>query len=473
LPKRIEHFFSSAVTHVITNRPQPPKNEQYDPSNKENATPRPPPTKGNVLKSPIQLKGRCVLWDILDYVPLRPNSSAHDHGNYDKLVRDAVQLDKKIWSISSMRSLPLIHFSFTNIWLELDNILSRLVPSTATSSKAKNGPQSTQLTQLLQHERLHGTTSERDPRERRHDFQYFSKQSHFLLVEDIWGELAPIAIMEYPASSRTVEKDKAPAYPVLYMDPRARSPFVKFDDREARKQQKIENNEAMREKEKEKNHAKVKEQLKHQHEETQRKTKSLRRCASMSQLGRRAVTRAELGDLESEGSGSGVGLSNSLGLVGDRAAHQQIASGFGPSTTGLGTGNGYLAASGNSVAITSTTTTSYARALGSSRLPPNLREQLGRQVVTSRRLEGAGGKENANPFMAESRLRKAKSTTTMRLPAREESKKPGYCEACRVKFEDFKEVRRGSFVQSFSSCLLMSVCALAYPRVAASQVRPE
>ena len=38
-------------------------------------------------------------------------------------------------------------------------------------------------------------------------------------------------------------------------------------------------------------------------------------------------------------------------------------------------------------------------------------------------------------------LRKSKSTNTMRLPKREEGAKPGYCESCRVKFENFKDVR--------------------------------
>ena len=60
--KRIEHFFSSSVTHVITNQPQPPKNEQYDPGNKENIASRAPSMHGGILKSPIQLKGRCVLY---------------------------------------------------------------------------------------------------------------------------------------------------------------------------------------------------------------------------------------------------------------------------------------------------------------------------------------------------------------------------------------------------------------------------
>ncbi|KAG6369670.1 DBF zinc finger-domain-containing protein [Boletus reticuloceps] len=35
-------------------------------------------------------------------------------------------------------------------------------------------------------------------------------------------------------------------------------------------------------------------------------------------------------------------------------------------------------------------------------------------------------------------LRKSRSTNTLRLPKRDEGSKPGYCESCRVKFDDFE-----------------------------------
>lgn len=288
--------------------------------------------------------------------------------------------------------------------------------------KTKTEEQSAPLTQLLEKERLNGTT-ERDPREKRHDYQYFSKGSYFFLVEDIRGEVAPIAIMEYAPMTRL---DKTPSYPVLYMDPRARSPFTKYDEKEARKQEKIEANEKLKNAERARRYAKVKDMLKKCDREV-RAANHLRRRASMSNLGEQLKLPFESHPgMDSLGSG----------LVNSTATYKkddQVASGLGPSTMGLG--NGYVAASGNSVVITSTTT-SFARNLGSSRLPPNLREQLGRQVIMNRRLENtANNKENIQP-----RLKKSKSTTTMRLPAREETKKPGYCEACRVKFDDFTTV---------------------------------
>lgn len=284
---------------------------------------------------------------------------------------------------------------------------------------------------------MNGTT-ERDPKEKRHDYQYFSKGSHFFLVEDIRGEVAPVAIMEYTSLSRN---DKTPSYPVLYMDPRARSPFTKYDEKEAKKQEKIEANEKLRDAERARRHAKVKELLKK--DNGVRAADHLRRRASMSNL--EDHVKLSLGKHPEADSLENSGVNNSAARC---RGDDQVASGIAPST--LGFGNGYLAASGNSVVITSTTTTSLARNLNSTRLPPNLREQLGRQVIMNRKLE-ASNKENIPP-----RLKKSKSTTTMKLPAREETKKPGYCEACRVKFDDFTAVSRTANSVSHSTNIVGS-----------------
>ena len=140
---------------------------------------------------------------------------------------------------------PFVPFIF--FMLELDNIISQLIPFGSKPSIANTNQQSPPRTQLLQHGRLHGTNSEQDPWEKHHDFQYFSKGLFFFLVPAIWGELAPIAIMEYPSLSRSVEKDKVSTYPVMYMDPRPQSPFVKFDEKEVQKLENMEVNEKLKE----------------------------------------------------------------------------------------------------------------------------------------------------------------------------------------------------------------------------------
>jgi len=140
-----------------------------------------------------------------------------------------------------------------------------------------------------------------------------------------------------------------------------------------------------------------------------------------------------------------------------------------------GTG-GYMAASGNSVGITSTTgTTSTAGALFRNlKLPAALQERIQSQVVTSRKFPSAGtgagaagdkereqekadqGKKGTMgppvgiPERPNGLLRKSRSTNTLRLPKREEGCKPGYCESCRAKFEDFKSHIRGRKHRKFA-----------------------
>jgi len=205
-----------------------------------------------------------------------------------------------------------------------------------------------------------------------------------------------------------------------------------FDEKEEKRQKKNEIADRNKTKATEKHKQQVRNEILKKHLEHREVSKKLLRRASMGDLGtRRTLTRVTAVEEDPLASAP---FSGSIAVGGGGCNNDQVASGFGPSTTGFNAGPAYLAASGNSVAITSTTTTSFAKgqAMGTTRLPANLREQLGRQVLMNR----VAKKEN--PF--EQRLRKAKSTTTLRLPPREETKKPGYCEACRLKFEDFTEV---------------------------------
>jgi len=121
---------------------------------------------------------------------------------------------------------------------------------------------------------------------------------------------------------------------------------------------------------------------------------------------------------------------------------------------------GYIAASGNSVGITSTTGTTSTTTDGSLtklQLPPGLRGRLQQEVVTSRRFAGSGkSKEKGDmgpPAEIPDRrgLRKSRSTNTLRLPKRDEGSKPGYCESCRVRFEDFKEHVQGRKHRKFAA----------------------
>jgi regulatory subunit for Cdc7p protein kinase len=350
--------------------------------------------------------------------------SRHEKRQADDLVvKEALRFGMKIWNM-----------------YKLESVLDRCM-STGTFTATPIQPQgtpvaasgSTHLKGLLESERRGGPL-ERDPTQKRHDFRYFSKGSYFVLVEDMWQQLAPVAIQEY-----TVKRDRDGTergdWPMLHCHPCARGPFIEFDERERRKWEKQERQE--REQEAARASAR-KRSLERRRKEEQlrmqaqtRRAGDLRRTVSLANL-RRHESNPEVLDLDADGS---------------FAPDSANASGY----LASGPGN-YTAASGNSVGITSTTgtTSTVGNGIRGLQLPASLQEKLQRQVVTSRKFStnGDADKENACvmgppsaiPERRQGFLKKAKSTNTLRLPKREEGSKPGYCESCRAKFEDFTKV---------------------------------
>lgn len=342
--------------------------------------------------------------------------SVEDTPTFD-IVQKALAFERKVWSSEKLRS-----------------ILERLAqPNQPSNSRSYSTVSSSQrpLTRLLEVERLHGTT-ERDPSQRRHDFRYFSKGSFFVLVEDMRQDLATIHALEYPVT-KSKDGSSRGAWPVLHCHPHSRGPFIEFDDKERRAYEKATRAEDERE-------AREHEQRKREEASMRRRAQAekaknitdLRRCASMNNLRRR----------ESHGE------TTHFNAVEPESVGSANASGYLASTSG------YMAASGNSVGITSTTGTTSTVGLRKNSLPSGLRAQERQQVITSRKVAmsvslDTSGKPGSMgpPAMPSQFLRKTKSTNSIRLPKRQEGAKPGYCESCRVKFEDFKTV-------SCSCCLL-------------------
>ncbi|EGO25725.1 hypothetical protein SERLADRAFT_415182 [Serpula lacrymans var. lacrymans S7.9] len=409
---RVDDFFSNEITHLITNQVVPSE----DPSaNKENVTRlrSSVPKSSALLKSPIKLRGR----------------PAEDSPGYDILVQKALKWGMKIWNTIKLDSIlercdvPALPASTSS-----RPIATQGTPSATTSNQRS-------LTRLLASERLHGTTTERDPTQKRHDFRYFSKSSYFVLVEDVRQEVATIHALEYPISRGRDGKEKG-AWPTLHCHPKARGPFIEFDEKERRRWEKSQKAEADKEKER---IQKVARELKRkaQAQMAARKTGDLRRSVSMNNLHRRAQDAYD-------------GLDEFNDFDGDCGENQDSANASGYlASTGTGA---YIAASGNSVGITSTTgTTSNAgNAFRTLDLPASLRGRIQQQVVTSRKVSTvAAGKEQdvkragtmgppvGIPERPHAMLRKSRSTNTLKLPKREEGSKPGYCESCRVKFDDF------------------------------------
>jgi regulatory subunit for Cdc7p protein kinase len=318
---------------------------------------------------------------------------------------------------------------------KLDSVLERTLPpdERQDASHVARGTRSRppDLGSLLAAEKLN-RTSERDQTQKRHDFRYFSKNSYFVLIEDIRQELATIGVVEYPVSK---EKDgiENGAWPVLHCHPNARGPFIEYDEREHRRWQRQEEMYHQREMEKQKAKARYLASVRRKQARIQAqqdgRPNELRRTVSLSSLWRED----SLADITT--------------ADGDAAAAFESAHASGYLASGT-----YVAASGNSVSVASTTgTTSTIGSLSGRQLPPSLRDKLQHEVVTKRKVAVADGdaptrNESMGPPAAipdrrVTLLRKSRSTNTLRLPKRQEGTKPGFCESCRVKFEDFAYVR--------------------------------
>lgn len=311
---------------------------------------------------------------------------------------------------------------------KLDSVLKRCDVPTYTAGPSALPIRS--LTSLLESEKRFGMTTERDPAQRRHDFHYYSRGCYFVLVEDIRQELATIAAHEYPIT-RTPDGEEKGSWPVPYCHPHSRGPFIEYNQKEERRRERAERAEKEREEERAAEAKKMK-----TYQLRQRRQNDLRRSVSLSNLQR---------NFEQHGDAATAAVMDENG-----------ASGF--------ESTGYIAASGNTMSIASTFGTTSTLGVGSStmsglgigsRLLRN--GHLPAEVMTSKRL---GDKEPSRstsiskasassammpppdiPDHRRNLLRKCKSTNTLRLPKRDEKVKPGYCESCRQKFEDFKVVR--------------------------------
>lgn len=372
------------------------------------------------------------------------------NATYDPLLKKARQLGMKLWDTSKLLSV-----------LQRCLVLSPL--STATQSQNPTRI----LSNLLESERRFGATTERDPSQKRHDYHYFSKGSYFVLVEDIRQELATIAAHEYVVTRLSDGREKG-SWPVPHCNPLSRGPFIEYNEKEERRREKQEALDREREVER------VTEMRKLRQRQHARKN-DLRRSVSMSNLRKQVNDDSALQD---------GGDFDALNIG---PSHQHAPSGY-LNSVSVAT-SGYVAASGNSVSITSNYGTTSTMGLGSSflgtgTLPAPLRERLQNQVVTSRRVSaldrvrngsistiGADGSRQVSieasassammppPLDVPDRvrlLRKSKSTNTLKLPKRDEKSKPGYCESCRTKFEDFKTVSAASFLVSLNLCTLMN-----------------
>lgn len=409
--------------------------------------------------------------------------------------------------------------------IELDNMLVRLLPhiggvhypsKVRADSQVAPASQPTTLSHLLQAERHSGLTHERDPTVLRRDYKYFGKNSYFVLVEDREGIHAPIAVKEYgkwkPQSSGIVAKPSKAASGTR----RAR----RFVDEEEEMEEEhddvffgsagvatgpVEKDTGgldvddtpwpplrdhvgkakptwaegkLGEKDEEEDDEDI--QLVHRGNDEQpeeeedvdvphHRASKLRRTASMHDIGRPLL---------------GPGTHDEQSDYTPSFLHPKPSSGihFLPGARPMD--RDYVAASGNSVVITShiNSTTSYSisnahqqqhQQAAAAAAPLVGGKRLHQQVLTHRTFTRAAAAEDTDKEKEERPrvLRKSKSTNTLkvkktqvRLPRREEAKKPGYCENCRLRFDDFNTVSLHLISYADLSFLMIRVRSIYQPR---------
>ncbi|VDC01686.1 unnamed protein product [Peniophora sp. CBMAI 1063] len=385
----IEDFFSrDGVTHFITN--ELPEDGTVL-SNKENRRSR--SRNGPLLQSPIHLNGT--------------QEEATQSAGATSLVSKAHAWNMKIWSVAKLESV-------------LDRCDVPQFPSDRHAPRNAQAAGGRSLMSLVEHERLYGAV---DSSSRNPDMHFFSRDSCFVLVEDMTSQLATIHAAEFPCRW-TRDGPTGGTWPKLYAHPEVRNPFTEPNEREFRRWRRDLEQDKQKKDEHEREQLQALERERRRAAEAERLQQAqqagdLRRSASMMNLRRRAISNAS-----------------------ERAPGESMFDT--PEMLESANASGYLrsqyaAASGNSVAITSTTgtTTSAGNSLlRSAQLPAALR---GKEVNTTMKANGrVKSMMGPPPDPPQKALRKSKSTTTMRLPKREEGAKPGYCENCRKKYDDFE-----------------------------------
>ncbi|GAA6009292.1 hypothetical protein JCM10207_004338 [Rhodosporidiobolus poonsookiae] len=407
----VDTFFSKKVTHVVTTRTIPTvgKENVLSPTAREirgsmdSASGK---TKKQTARSP-------TMYSLAGGQKLRTGMAGDDKNPFidsQDILSKALDFGLKIWPCD-----------------KLQLILSRInahSPNKVDPTLQRNPS----LPTLLRDEQLYGTR-ERDPFVPRNDMHYFGANRYYLLVEDSTGEHRPIVAKEYERP----RKHEDPQWPILWGGIEGRTGFYHY--------------EGEIEYERKRPPPPPQPQF-----EPSKPAESVPARALAPNL-RRAVS------LQNVARGAG----QVAGAIGGGPSHNRD----------------YIAASGNSQIITSniasaTSTANRSGAAQASRFGvgsgPFMDKRLA--VLSNRTVSVAGaallgsgsnaGASGSGGVMAsggrgaggrvaalkrQGKLQRSVSVDAglagrrvpADVPAREEPKKPGYCENCRLKYDDFKD----------------------------------
>jgi regulatory subunit for Cdc7p protein kinase len=304
------------------------------------------------------------------------------------------------------------------------------------------------LSQLLEKEKVQGI-HERDARAPRQDYYYFARNAVYILVEDATGEHRPVMAQEWRRPLREGEEEP---WPVLHGELEGRCPFTKFPlEGDPRKRMRPNRHESLRR------------SVSLNHVRSQQRNVSLSPAPSNDSRGGYSIAREASPYPLASGNSMSIASTNitsttstaapygnSLGLL---SPFHPLARKTAPTSIGLGRpsvspvhkslqtngetgmpGNGHISLDQGSVVrtmlgLTTAQRTANAAERTASAIPVRLLEQQ----------SGAMRRSISTP------------TVTAELEAKPREKRPGYCENCRVKYEDFDDHVQGRRHRKFAT----------------------
>lgn len=276
------------------------------------------------------------------------------------------------------------------------------------------------LPSLLRAEALTGSTYERDLNALRPDFHYFNPKNGYILVEDSSGEFQPAHAKEYSQRiySKSGEENRDTEWPTLWGGQEGRQAFYKpsssyrptLPSREL-----IRSNDLGRAPEPSYGIPALKKQNQSQGSQVQDPPSYLA-ASGNSQIITSNIQ-----------SGTSTRSGQVLGANGAKATGSTLHNGYivDKRLARLGSKNAHIVTIGNNSnkylqQVSTTTTATTAMSATTTGPSGSVRSELARRAI-----------QNAGAA-----IKKLKSLA----PPKPEPKKPGYCENCRVRFDDFKVV---------------------------------
>ena len=244
--QREEKFFSNAVTHVITTRPIPPElgstpAEAVTSSTNDSQNSQPQTINPSLLDRSSEsanldafgAKGKFTF-----DVPMNRRSASHGHdgdikrqqGRNADVLHKARELGMKIWALEKLQRMMTTMFD-TDTGSGIahgHNTRSNTVPGIVTAPRANR---EADLSQLLRNERINGP-SDRDPTLAMKDLIRF--KGPYIYIYDIDEKQKPIMVREYPKVANKEDGD----WPQFRSVAKGKCPFVEEVDHSRREAEK-------------------------------------------------------------------------------------------------------------------------------------------------------------------------------------------------------------------------------------------